>query len=149
MDLHQLELADYVGFRRLDPDEKVRRDSTERPHPTRLRMQANAQEWSEQKVAQWAGRWRNGNRQRDVDHMLFYQPEGSPLMARRPRRFRMYDRRRAGLLPSDAGAVTHEHDGALDHDSLILELWLDGTTTLVARLEHSDEDVRQAAVETP
>ena len=57
-------------------------------------------------------------------------------MARRPRRFRMYDRRRAGqdrrragLLPEGAGAVTHEHDGALDHDSLILELWLDGTTT--------------------
>ena len=111
-------------------------------------MQANAQEWSEQKVAQWAGRWRNGNRQRDVDHMLFYQPEGSPLMARRPRRFRMYDRLQEGLLPKWS-LVTHEHDGALDHDSLILELWLDGTTTLVARLEHSDEDVRQAAVETP
>jgi len=162
LDLHQLELADYVGFLRLDPDENVRRDVTERPHPTRLRMQANAQEWSEQKVVQWAGRWRNGNHQRDVDHMLFYQPEGSPLMARRPRRFRMYDRQRAGLLPrrracadaghcscsqealppdqACAGAVTHEHDGALDHDGLILELWLDGTTTLVASLEHSDED---------
>jgi hypothetical protein len=153
LDLHQLELADYVGFRRLDPDENVRRDVTERPHPTRLRKQ---------KVVQWAGRWRNGNHQRDVDHMLFYQPEGSPLMARRPRRFRMYDRQRAGLLPrrracadaghcscsqeallpdeACAGAVRHEHDGALDHDGLILELWLDGTTTLVARLEHSDED---------
>ena len=130
LDFHQLELEKYVGFRRLDPDENVRPQS--------------------------AGRWRNGNRQHDVDHMLFYQPPGSPLMARRPRRFRMYDRRRAGqdrrragLLPEGAGAVEHDVDGALDHDSLILELWLDGTTTLVARLEHSDEDSRQAAVETP
>jgi hypothetical protein len=72
-----------------------------------------------------AGRRRNGSRQEDIDHMLFYQPPGSPLTARRPRRFRMYDRQRAGLLPSDAGAVTHNHPGALDHDSLILELWLD------------------------
>jgi hypothetical protein len=109
------------GFVRLDPDEKV--------------------------GSQWAGRRRNGNRQNDIDHMLFYQPEGSPLTARRPRRFRMYDRQRAGLLPrrracadaghcscsqeatppdqACAGAVTHEHDGALDHDGLILELWLD------------------------
>ena len=130
LDFHQLELEKYVGFRRLDPDENVRPQS--------------------------AGRWRNGNRQHDVDHMLFYQPPGSPLMARRPRRFRIYDRRRAGqdrrragLLPEGAGAVEHDVDGALDHDSLILELWLDGTTTLVARLEHSDKDVRQAAVETP
>ena len=42
------------------------------------------------------------------------------LMARRPRRFPMYDRRRAeqdrrraGLLPEGAGAVEHEHDEAL------------------------------------
>jgi hypothetical protein len=82
------------GFERLDPDENVR--------------------------PQWAGRWRYGNRQNDIDHMLFYQPPGAPLVARRPRRFRMYDRRRAGLLPRGAGAVTHEHNGALDHDSLML-----------------------------
>ena len=94
LDFHQLELEKYVGFRRLDPDENVRPQS--------------------------AGRWRNGNRQHDVDHMLFYQPPGSPLMARRPRRFPMYarrraeqDRRRAGLLPEGAGAVEHEHDEAL------------------------------------
>jgi hypothetical protein len=132
LDLHQLELADYVGFERLDPDKNVRLDGcrTEKPHPTRLRMQANKQKWSPQEVAQWAGRRRYGedNRdpQRNVDHMLFYKKAGSPLTARRPRRFRMYDRQRAGLLPSDAGAVTHDHPGALDHDSLILELWLDG-----------------------
>ena len=101
-----------------------------------MRTQANKQKWSPQEVALWAGRRRYGtdNRapQRNVDHVLFYKKAGSPLTARRPRRFRMYDRRRAvldrrraGLLPSDAGAVTHDHDGALDHDCLILELWLD------------------------
>ena len=96
-----------------------------------------------EEVAQWAGRRRYGKDNRDpkhdIDHMLFYRPQGSPLEARRPRRFRMYDRLQKGLLPKWS-LVTHEHDGALDHDSLILELWLDGTTTLVARLEHSDED---------
>ena len=138
MNLHPLELADYVGFERLDPDKNVRLDGcrTEKPHPTRLRTQANKQKWSPQEVALWAGRRRYGtdNRapQRNVDHVLFYKKAGSPLTARRPRRFRMYDRRRAGLdrrraglLPSDAGAVAHDHDGALDHDCLILELWLD------------------------
>jgi hypothetical protein len=129
---------EFGGFERLDPDENVR--------------------------PQWAGRWRNKNRQKDIDHMLFYAPEGSQLMsgnqtaifirkgmARRPRRFRMYDRQRAGLLPrrracadaghcscsqeatppdqACAGAVTHKLDGALDHDGLILELWLDGNST--------------------
>ena len=59
-----------------------------------------------------------------VDHMLVYRPAHSPLMPRRPRRFRMYDRARAGVLPPKAGAVTHEHEGALDHDSFVLELWL-------------------------
>ena len=77
-----------------------------------------------EEVAQWAGRRRYGKDNRDpkhdIDHMLFYRPQGSPLMARRPRRFRMYDRRRAGqdrrragLLPEGAGAVEHEHDEAL------------------------------------
>ena len=153
LDLHQLELGKYVGFERLDPDKNVYENGcrTEHPHPTRLRKQ----EWSTKEVAQWAGRRRYGkdNRdpQHDIDHMLFYRPPGSPLEARRPRRFRMYDRQRAGLLPMRrecrdaghcscsqeatppdqrcAGAVTDVHDGALDHDSLILELWLDGTTT--------------------
>ena len=55
------------------------------------------------------------------------------LMAERPRRFHLYASRRAEQ----------------DHDSLTLELWLDGTTALVARLEHSDEDVRQVEVEMP
>ena len=117
----------YAGFERLDPDEAVRRDGcrTERPHPHRLREA----EWSaEDIVAQWAGRRRYGaeNRkpQSDVDHMLVYLPAHSPLVPHRPRRFRMYDRARAGVLPPDAGAVTHEHEGALDHDSFVLELWL-------------------------
>ena len=105
-----------------------------------------------EEVAQWAGRRRYGKDNRDpkhdIDHMLFYRPQGSPLEARRPRRFRMYDRLQEGLLPKWS-LVTHEHDGALDHDSLILELWLDGTTALAAKLEHSDEDARQAAVEIP
>jgi hypothetical protein len=131
LDLHQLELEKYVGFRRLDPDEQVRLDGcrTEHPHPTRLQMNADAQGWSEEEVEKWAGRRRNGKHQNDVDHMLFYKPEGSPLTARRPRRFRMYDRWREGLLPKSAGDLTQEDDGTLDHDSLILELWLDGTTT--------------------
>jgi hypothetical protein len=115
---------EFGGFKRLDPDENVR--------------------------SQCAGRRRNGNRQNDIDHMLFYPPEVLPLMARRPRRFRMYDRQSFGLLPrrqecrdaghcscseatppdqACAGAVTHKLDGALDHDGLILELWLDGNST--------------------
>ena len=116
---------EFGEFKRLDPDENVR--------------------------SQCAGRRRNGNRQNDIDHMLFYPPEVLPLMARRPRRFRMYDRQKFGLLPrrqecrdaghcscseatppdqACAGAVTHKQkEPALDHDGLILELWLDGTTT--------------------
>ena len=118
--------AEFAGFERLDPDAAVRRDGcrTERPHPHRLR----SAEWSAQDVAQWAGRRRYGADKRapqsDVDHLLVYRPALSPLVPRRPRRFRMYDRARAGVLPPGAGATTQEHDGALDHDSLVLELWL-------------------------
>jgi hypothetical protein len=172
LDLKQLELADYVGFRRLDPDENVWRDGcrTEKPHPTRVRKEADAQVWSMEDVAKWAGRRRYGTDNRapqcNVDHMLFYQPPGSPLMARRPRRFRMYDRQRAGLLPrrracadaghcscsqeatppdeACAGAVTHEHDGALDHDGLILELWLDGTRQKAVSENTAPEDAKVA-----
>ena len=61
---------------------------TEKPHPTRLRTQANKQKRSPQEVALWAGRRRYGtdNRapQRNVDHVLFYKKAGSPLTARRP-----------------------------------------------------------------
>jgi len=114
--------TDYGGFQRLDPDKRVRRDGCriERPHPHQR---------SEEEANECAGRRRYGDNnrkgQKDVDHLLYYQPEGSPLVARRPRRFRMYDRRRAGVLPWGAGAVTSEHDGALDHDALLLELSLD------------------------
>ena len=114
----------FSGFiERLDPDKRVSQDGlrTERPHPHRQ----GETEWSADKVRQWAGRRRNnGKAQRDVDHMLVYRPVNSPLEPRRPRRFRMYDRARAGVLPRNAGAVTHEYEGALDHDSLVLELWL-------------------------
>jgi hypothetical protein len=113
----------FHDFQRLDPDENVRRDGCrkERPHPHRL---GETGEWSADKVAQWAGRRRNGKAKRDVDHMLAYRPVNSPLKLRRPRRFRMYDRAKAGVLPPEAGAVTHKHEGALDHDSLVLELRL-------------------------
>ena len=120
--------AEFAGFERLDPDGAVRRDGcrTERPHPHRL----GYPEWSAQGVAQWAGRRRYGadNRkpQDDVDHILVYRPAHSPLVPRRPRRFRMYDRARERVLPLGAGAVTRAHEGALDHDSLVLELWLEG-----------------------
>ena len=82
----------------------------------------------EKDVAQWAGRRRygadNSQTERDVDHMLVFRPAHSPLAPRRPRRLRMYDRARVGVLPPKAGAVTHEHEGVLNHDSFMLELWL-------------------------
>jgi hypothetical protein len=117
---------EFDGFERLDVDEVVRRDGcrTDRPHPHRVQTP----NWTEEEVKQWAGRRRYGtyNRahQKDVDHVLLYRPPGSPIEVRRSRRFRMYDRARADVLPLALGEVIREHEGALDHDSLIVELVL-------------------------
>ena len=73
-----------------------------------------------------AGRRRNGSWQNDVDHLLFYRPASSPLVARRPRRFQLYDRARHGVLPKGSGVKrVMEDDGVLellDHDPLLVEL---------------------------
>jgi hypothetical protein len=123
---------EFAGFERLDVDKVVRRDGwrTDRPHPHRVREPT----WTKAEVAQWAGRRRYGddNRapQKDVDHVLLYRPPGSPIEVRRSRRFRMYDRARVDVLPLALREEIGKHEGALDHDSLIVELVLPGRRSL-------------------
>lgn len=94
IELLDFRAADFSGFQRLDPDERIRVES--------------------------AGRRRNGQSKADIDHILFFRPPASPLSARRPRRFRLYDYARLGILARDV----HDTSGLLDHDPLLFELWL-------------------------